>query len=242
SDDQVVLGESLAAAYDLKPGGAINLMGRRFMVAGISRNQSALSQGGVFLALKPMQELVGKKETVTFINLRLAGEPDQESVRQVRRQLAQAHPGLEFLPTAEVTKQNRILGIFRAMSWGTSFLAMLISAIFVLNTMVMSVSERTKEIGILSAVGWAKSRIMSMILLEGVLLSLLGGLAGMALGLGGMDLLAAKTEVGTFIQPRISASALAEAGAAAVLLGALGSLYPAWRAVNLRAAQALKYE
>lgn len=242
SDDQVVLGESLAAAYGLKPGDKIDLMGRKFYVAGISRNQSALNQGGIFLALEPMQELVGKRGTVTFVNLRVKEGSDEVGLQKVRRQLAQAQPGLEFLPTGEVTRQNRILGIFRAMSWGTSLLAIVISTIFVLNTMVMSVSERTKEIGILSAVGWVKARIMSMIVLEGVLLSVLGGLLGIALGVGGLDLLASKTEVGTFIQPRISVGALLEAGGAAVLLGALGSLYPAWRAVKMRTAQALKRE
>jgi putative ABC transport system permease protein len=242
SDDQVVLGESLAAAYDLKPGDKIDLMGRKFFVAGISRNQSALNQGGVFLPLEPMQDLVGKSGTVTFVNLRVKDESNQAGLKKMLKQLALAQPGLEFLPTGEVTRQNRILGIFRAMSWGTSLLAIIISTIFVLNTMVMSVSERTKEIGILSAVGWDKTRIMSMIIMEGVMLSILGGLTGIALGVGGLDLLASKTEVGTFIQPRISASALLEAGGAAVLLGALGSLYPAWRAVNMRTAQALKRE
>ncbi|MCF8035054.1 MAG: ABC transporter permease [Desulfarculaceae bacterium] len=241
-DREVVLGESLAASTGSKPGDTLEVMGQNFKVAGISRNQSALSQGTVFTPLRPLQQLVGKKGMVTFINLQLPAGTDQERVAALTEQLSAAYPSLKLLPTNEVTRQNRILGIFRSMAWGTSLLAIIISTVFVLNTMVMSVSERTKEIGILTAVGWSPTRIIAMVLLEGILLCLGGGLVGVALGVAGLDVLTSYSELKTFIQPRLTGGFLLMAAVSAVLLGALGSLYPASRAVRLRAAQALKRE
>ena len=70
------------------------------------------------------------------------------------------------------------------MSWITSAIAIIIGAVGMLNTMIMSVSERTREIGILRAIGWRKRRIVRMILVESVLLSLSGGLIGTIGGVG----------------------------------------------------------
>ncbi|MCB2188265.1 MAG: ABC transporter permease [Deltaproteobacteria bacterium] len=239
---QVALGENLATALGLSPGDRLELWGREFSLTGIARSTSALNLGGAFFPLATLQELVGKRGLVTFVNLRLTAPDDAAALASTRAALARAYPGLAFAPTAEVTRDNRILGIFQAMAWGTSLLAIVISAVFVLNTMMMAVAERTREIGLLGAVGWSRARIMALVLGEGALLALLGGLLGVALGLAGLQFLTAHTGLGAFLTPRVSAGFLGQALGGTVLLGTLGSLYPAWRAMNLRAAQALKYE
>lgn len=239
---EVVVGENLASALGLAPGGTLEIMGTDFTVAGVSRNRSALNQSGLFAPLAALQQLLGKRGKVTFVNLRVPDPGDKEKLAQIQAALATRYPELEFLQTGEVTRNNRILGIFRAMAWGTSLLALSISVLFVLNTMAMSVTERTREIGILSALGWSKGLIMFLIVLEGVLLSLAGGLVGLGCGAAGLEFLAGLEAVGGFIQPRVSPGFMAEVGAASVILGTLGSLYPAWRAINLKTARALKYE
>ena len=66
------------------------------------------------------------------------------------------------------------------MAWVTSAVALVIGAVGMLNTMVMSVFERTREIGILRAIGWGRWRVVRMILMESILLSLTGGMVGTA--------------------------------------------------------------
>ena len=76
---------------------------------------------------------------------------------------------------SDFVKNVSQIRITRAMAWLTSTIALVLGAIGVLNTMIMSVFERTKEIGTLRAIGWKKLRVMRMILSESLLLSLLGG-------------------------------------------------------------------
>jgi putative ABC transport system permease protein len=241
-NDEVVVGETLAAALHLVPGDTMEVLGATFTVVGISRNQSALNQSGFIAPLASLQQLLGKKGKVTFVNLRFHDPGDEESMLKIQMALGNKYPELEFLQTNEVTRGNRILGIFRAMAWGTSLLALTISALFVLNTMAMSVTERTREIGILSALGWSRGLIMALIIQEGVVLSFAGGMMGLCCGTAGLKLLSGLEAIGAFIQPQVSLKFLFEIIAASVILGILGSLYPAWRAINLKTAQALKYE
>jgi putative ABC transport system permease protein len=121
------------------------------------------------------------------------------------------------------------------------------------------VRERTKEIGTLKAIGFSNWTVMSQFMLEGVLLSLMAGVVGIAIGvfagpaisglllphvnvfgarvvaLGGVSDTA--TQAAT-VSPQLMLLGLG----AAVLLGALGSLYPAWRASRTRPAEAMRYE
>ena len=74
----------------------------------------------------------------------------------------------------------------QAMSWGTSLLAVLVGVLGVMNTMLMTVFERTQEICVLLALGWQRGRIIRMVLWESALLGLLGGLAGVLIGAVGV--------------------------------------------------------
>ena len=82
-------------------------------------------------------------------------------------------------------KNVQQIKISRAVAWLTSAIALIIGAIGMLNTMIMSVFERTKEIGTLRAIGWRRSRIMQMVIGESLLLSLGGAIVG---SLGGIVL------------------------------------------------------
>ena len=84
----------------------------------------------------------------------------------------------------EFVKQNSQVRLLTGFAWLVSFVTLLISGILVLNTMFMAVFERTREIGILRAIGWRPSRVMRMILMESVLLSIGGGIVGTLAGLG----------------------------------------------------------
>ena len=120
-------------------------------------------------------------------------------------------------------------------------IAIAIGVLGVLNTMMMSVSERTREIGMLRALGWPRSLIARLIVIEGLLLSILGGLLGLLLGWAGAQLLATYWQDGA-LEAVYKPSTFALGMGVALFVGVVAALYPAWRAANLRPVEALRYE
>jgi putative ABC transport system permease protein len=133
------------------------------------------------------------------------------------------------------------------------------TSLIVLFVMLYTVRERTKEIGTLKAIGFSNFSVMGQFMIEGIMLSLIAGIVGIAIGT-----IAAPT-LSSFLLPSVNlfgtgagpfagnSSVLASevslnlelvllALGAALLLGTLGSLYPAWRAAKIRPAEAMKYE
>lgn len=123
-----------------------------------------------------------------------------------------------------------------------SILAAVLGGVGMLNTMLMSVLERTREIGVLRALGWRRRQVLGLILQESLLLGLVGGLAGIALGVGLAALVAQVPQTAGAIDPLYDLGLLAQALAVALVTGVLGGLYPAWRATRMRPVEALRYE
>jgi putative ABC transport system permease protein len=113
----------------------------------------------------------------------------------------------------------------------------------VINTMIMSVYERTREIGVLKAVGWRSRRILGMILGESIVLTLVAGTVGTVAGIVGVTiLLAYSASFGTMIHPVYSLDLFLRAYGVALLVGVIGGIYPAYRASKLAPTEALRYE
>ena len=120
-----------------------------------------------------------------------------------------------------------------------AIIVLLIGALVVGVTMMSSVIERVREIGVFRAVGFRRSHIMAVFLTEAGLLGLVGGLLGYALGTGGAALFGgavAQMQVRVSVNPWLALAS----GVLAALLAILASLYPAWRAANLDPAEALR--
>jgi putative ABC transport system permease protein len=128
------------------------------------------------------------------------------------------------------------------MAWITSAIALAIGSVGMLNTMVMSVLERTQEIGILRAIGWRKKRIVQMILCESFLLSLVGAVAGVLLAMLLTRTLASFSPVQAYVRSDLSPVVIAIGFALAGLVSLAGGAYPAIRGANLPPTEALRYE
>ncbi len=194
------------------------------------------------LPLPLMQKLMDKGNTVTVINLRVLHPENVSEVAMIHKRLDDLFPGLSFLENKDVTDANEMVILLRKLNWSVSLIAMLMGLFFVLNTLLMSVNERTREIGILSALGWRSGRIMAIVMFEGMFLTALGSIAGLMIGLAGLQWLASLKYLQGFIAPVISAHFMFEVFLAATFVGVVGSLYPAWRTSRLRAIEALKQE
>ena len=111
-----------------------------------------------------------------------------------------------------------------------------------MNTMLMSVLERTREIGVLRALGWRRWQVIGMILQEALALGIVGGVGGIVAGVGMAWGLTLIPMIGGMLAPIYGPELFAQALAVALTTGVLGGIYPAWRATRMRPVEALRYE
>lgn len=240
--DGAVLGQGLTDVLRLGPGETLHLLGTPLVVSAVFHPSGVLNNNMVVVPLPTLQRLLNRPGKVTVVDLRLAQPGDPERVKAVRARLEAAFPGLAFTETRSVADSDTILRLIRGMAWGISLIALAMGLFTVLNTLLMSVTERVREFGVLSALGWSPSRVLAMVVIEGLTLAVAGSAAGIVLGIGGLRWLAQAPMLRGLVEPEIGARLLLEAAAVTLFLGVVGSLYPAGRAVRVQPVEALKYE
>lgn len=240
-NDQIIAGHQLALQFNLKPGSTMKIRDQTFTVSGIAKPGGAMMGNTLTMSLESMQTMMGLTGQVTVINLQLTDPSDSQKVKNNLADLSTRYPKMAFMETDQVTANNRILHVIRIATISISIVALVIGFFAVLNTLLMSIFERTWEIGILSAVGWQTGRIVTMVMLEGLILTALGGAIGLVLGIAGLNWLTTLKAVNGFIEPAASPLLLFKIFLAALALGGLGGLYPAWWASRLKAVDALRH-
>ena len=238
--NEIVVGYACAQTFGIKPGESIRLRNHDFNVTGIFRQDGLMTNGTIVFLLPTLQDLMRKPETVTVFNLLVDQPNDSEWVTSLQKNLGESFEDLMFIETSEIAESNHIMRLFRVMAWGTASIALVIALVLILNTLLMAVTERTREIGILSAIGWSSKRILIMIMLEGILLSVIGSIAGSFLGIYGLEYLATLPQMQGFLEPEVTNRMIFEVCGTTCILGILGSLYPAYRAIQINTVDAIR--
>ena len=236
----VVLGRLAAEGLGKKVGDTVQIEADELQVVGIVDGQAVVENGAIILALPLLQEVTGNESKVNFLNIRLTKNTTKTNIARLRDQIKEIFPEGRALEASEVVGTSQGFRIARAMSWSTALLAIIVGVLGVMNTMLMTVFERTHEIGILLAVGWKKQRIIWMVLCESALLGLLGGITGVALGAAGLKILESTTTMRGLLEPDLSPKLLLTSIAIAVVVGVISGLYPGWRSSRLSPSRALQ--
>ena len=215
-------------------------------MAGIYHGGTALEAGAVIMPLDQMQIISSMEGKVTAFHVKLrpapAGESHDAYVKRAAAAIEAAVPGIRADPAADRAANNQLVALAHSVAWGTSSIALLIGILGIANTMAMSVFERTREIGILRALGWKGRHVILLILAEAAALGFAGGLLGIAAGWGALRLLSALPQTASVVSASVSPLHLLESLVIAIASGLLAGAYPAWRGARLSPVEALRYE
>jgi putative ABC transport system permease protein len=233
----VLVGDRLATQLHLRPGDALTVAGQRFPIAGVYHSGVLFEDSGAVLPLATAQRLSGRQgeETDVVVDL-AAGAHASAAAKRIER----VFPGTQVItgPQQALRAGANDTLISKAILV-IVVIALIVGAISVANTMAMSIMERQGELGLLSAVGWSPVRVASLILGEGIAVSVLGAAVGLLLGVVGGSLLVDALGVSSYISPSITAWGLGRGLLVGVAIGVLGGIYPAWRVTRMTPLRAL---
>ena len=235
----VVLGTTAAEVLMKKAGDTLQLETEELEVVGIVDGGAVVENGSVILSLSLLQEITGNQGKINVIDLRVTPGTTREEMTRLCEQINPLVPEARAVIAGENIRNSQAYRIVSAMSWGTSLLAILVGVLGVMNTMLMTIFERTQEICVLLAIGWKRARIVRMILWESALLGFLGGVGGVLIGVVGVKLLVATPAIRGLLEPELSPRLLVTAVAIAVVVGVFSGIYPAWRSSRLTPSHAL---
>lgn len=241
SSNEIIIGKTVAQNLNKTVGSTIDIYGTEFEVTGIFESGNFIYDIGAFTSLSTLQNLTNNTGKVSYIQVKVN---DNANASQVSKTIQDERPN-DLSATTAVDQANRInqsLGMIDTASWAISLLAIVIGGVGVINTMIMSVFERTREIGVLKAVGWKDRRILGMILGESIILTLVAAVVGIILGIVAVEIIFKFFTTSQSFEAVLTMDTLLKAFAVALLVGIVGGLYPAYRASRLAPTEALRYE
>ena len=267
----VLLSTNNTGYFGAGVGDEVNILGSYFTVIGVYESADPLQLRKLYMGLSDAQAITNLEGYVSRLDVYAE---DQSYVDGIVSTIKSLYPDF-YITTYEerlsqlqrttemyqTTLQNAetSLGQMQAMAFEEVIIAVAATSAIVLVVMLYAVRERTKEIGILKAIGFSNWNVMSQFMLEGVLMSLMAGAVGVVIGIVGAPLLSSLllSRVSLFPTQRTISGGAVNLGSvaatldpqtmllafgAAILLGALGSIYPAWRASRTSPMEALRYE
>jgi ABC-type lipoprotein release transport system permease subunit len=262
-EDAVVLGRGLADMLKVNAGDRLTLIGRRknetmrqrtMTVVGIyDLGMADAEKSSVFITLPEAQSLYNLRGQVTEVSVVLSEVGKENTLMSA---LQAALPGYEVdswkTLRPEMQETIEMKATFTSIF---GLIVLLIASIGILNLMLMAVFERTREMGVLAALGMKGRQIMALFLIEGMLIGVVGAITGCALGLGliwgvaqvGIDIsfTSGMGEItalmGDRLYPYVTTAGAINRGIAVAVIAGLASIYPAWQASRKEPAAALHH-
>jgi ABC-type antimicrobial peptide transport system permease subunit len=267
----VVLSQNNSAFFEAGVGDSISILDQTFTVVGIHGSSGVSDQTTLYMNLSDAQTITNNTGYIT--SLRVFTQ-SSDLVTQVANSISSLHSeltvttgqerlsqlqGLQATYNTALENAQTSISQTQTVAFEEIIVVVAATSLIVLFVMLYTVRERTKEIGTLKAIGFSNSTVMGQFMLEGILLSLIAGVVGIAIGTIAAPTLSSlllpsinlfgSTQGAQIVRtaaPTAAASLNVElvllAFGASLLLGALGSLYPAWSAAKIRPAEAMKYE
>ncbi|MCC6058282.1 MAG: FtsX-like permease family protein, partial [Desulfurococcaceae archaeon] len=261
STQQAVVGKSLAEELGVSVGSHIELSygntTQIFTVVGVFQTGERFQEYAVYIPLQIAQNLIGVVDKVSQILVKCS---DPSSVQDVAQAIQSLFPGLTtFTPSTMVQRMQEAVNTVTTFFASIGGVALVAGLFGVMNTMTMAVAERTREIGIMKAIGASNWFILKLFLLESIIIGAMGSIAGLILGIALTYVIApillqtrvvnsigfagrfGRSTTTIILQPVITLENIAIAIALGIVVGVIAGIYPAYRATRMKPVEALRY-
>lgn len=237
-DQEILVGQEVSERFGVSPGSPLEISGNSFNVSGLLHSTGSQDDSLIFMSLPVAQELFNKQGKIAMAEV--AALCNDCPITEIVRQISEKLPDAKVTAVQQVVKgRMETLAGLRKLSLGISAIMLFVGSMVVFVTMMGSVNERTREIGIFSAIGFRRSHIMRIILLEALIVSLASGVLGYLAGIGGTRLM-----MPFFVETvfHFTLDPFTPAGAVflAAIIGLIASLYPAMAASKMDPSEALR--
>jgi len=239
SNDEVLLGSGAARTLAAAPGDLLNVNGNAFRVGGILEETGAEEDGLIYANLTAVQVMLERPGEFSMIEI--AAYCNACPIEEIAAQLTEALPHGKIIPLRQAAMlRAETIDTFSVFAVILSSVALGTAALLVLTTMIASVNERTREIGIFRAIGFRRAHILQIILSEAAVIGLVGGLSGYLVGgitarTAGQLLARINGAIPWQHELALPAALLALA------IAVLASIYPAYKAARMDPVEALRF-
>lgn len=244
---KTVIGSTVAAKKHVTVGDTIDILGKPFQVAGILAYINSDPDNFYLVNIADAKALMLQQSTFTpgaselVTNINVIPKPGVDTTK-LADTLEQKFPGTQATPPDQIKQQiQSATSVLNLIVLGSALIAVLVGSLSVINTMLVSVSERRKEIGIKRVVGARNRHLLKEVIFETGLIGLIGGVVGFAGGAGVVTFINSQSKGSGFtltLTPELAAIAIGFA----VVLGIIAGLYPAWRALRIKPVEVLREE
>lgn len=239
NENELIVGKSLAEEENYTIGDKVDVYGKEFKITGIYETGSIFYDSAMYTGLSKLQNITDNEEKISSISIKIKKDANLTTVNDKIKN--EYNDTLRTITTEEMTQTiDDTLGMINSATTAIEALAIIIGGLGVINTMMMTVFERTREIGVLKSVGWSKKRILSMIMGESIVLTIISGIIGSILGVLAVFILFKVN--GDNMTLIFNINIFIKAFLVALSVGIIGGLYPAIKASRLSPTEALRYE
>jgi putative ABC transport system permease protein len=244
SDNTVILGSEAAKKYNVTVGDTFTVNDQQFKVMGVISKQGKIMpttlDSSVIGSLSFVQSFAQRPGLVSTVIITPNNNVSLQDARSTLQNSFNNSYGIYTQSDAQKTFNDNFQAMYVFMDMITAMI-FIVSTVLIMNVMMMSVKEKTKEIGTMRAIGTSKKRILSLILYESLILSSIGGLIGILLIIPAYNLLGMALG-STSLSFTIPLNVLIQVALVVIVIGTLSGLIPAYKATSISPIEALRYE
>lgn len=239
----LIIGSEIAEHDKLKLGDIYFYGEEKFTITGILEKTGSQDDAFIYMPIEAIQKILNKHGRVTALGVKIT---NPENLTEITDRMSNEIPGIQIVTMSQVMNSiSSLASTAKILSLSVAIIALIISAVGVMNSILMTVFERTQEIGMMRAIGAGRGDIFQIVITETILLTSLGGLVGLTLSTIGSELI--ETFVRKFM-PYVPAGKiiLFDYKIAffslifSVIVGVVSGLYPAYKASKVSPIEAIK--
>jgi len=232
---ELVIGSSLSDNLNLNVGDEIVLSDDEYVISGVAKERNDFIDFSVVSSWQSIAKTYDSEEYVSSI---IVTPTDVRDSERIANEIDEWYDTVEAFTSAEMLETaDEVLGQFRLITFAVGFIASIVAAIGIINTMMMAVMERKKDFGIMKALGAEQKTMMSLVLQDAAIIAILGGSVGLFLGYLGTE---AVNQAMPFPFATVTPGLAIFSLLYGIFMAAIATIYPAYQAIKVDPVEAMR--